>query len=213
MVWRKLGFLFSLLVVVTISTGCASHTAYVLARRDASYSPNPTNKIAIVNHLHSRPEDQELSVALMAELKKQGFRLVPQEEADYTLSYWIEDNWRERKVPVQRYDPTGYDPRFGSGPISPSQAHYAQAVSGGVIYQSQMPGTVTETLVDDPVAVQGIRLQLYSRASAPGGRPCSAWEGYIAAGFKVTPRREPLLLRTLLTYFGKDYAGRARLVE
>jgi hypothetical protein len=75
------------------------------------------------------------------------------------------------------------------------------------------PYRITETMVEDPVAVQGIRLQLFSRPRAPAGRPETAWEGYIDAGFKVSPEREPVLLKTLLTFFGKDYNGRARLVE
>jgi hypothetical protein len=210
---REYLFLFPWLMVVALAPGCASHKAYVLARRDASFSPTPATRIAMVDHLKPRPEDQELSVALMAELKRQGFHLVPQGEAEYTLSYWIEENWRQRKVLVKTYDPVGLDPGFNSSAIPRSQLEYGMAVSGGTIYPSPRDGRVTETWVDDPVAVQGIRLQLYSRESARAGRLQTAWEGYIDAGFKVSPEREPILLRTLLTYFGKDYAGRARLVE
>jgi len=197
-------------MAAAMATGCASHKAYVLARRDPQYSPNPTNRIALVNHLKPRPEEQMLCIALTAELKQQGFHLVPQEEADYTLTYWIEDNWRPRKTPVQTYDPFGYDPRFGGGSMPTPQFF----PGGATIYPIPLNTPPrTEIMIDDPVSVQGIRLQLYSRASAQGGRPYTAWEGYIDAGFKVRPEREPVLLRTLLTYFGKDYAGRAKFVE
>jgi len=200
-------------MVLAMTAGCASHKAYVLARRDASFSPTLAARIAMVNQLKPRPEDQELAVALTAELKRQGFHLVPQEEAEYTLSYWIEENWHQRKIPVKTYDPLGRDPNFTSSPLPPSSLEYGMAVSGGPVYPSPKDGRVTVILVDDPVAVQGIRLQLYSRESARAGRLQTAWEGYIDAGFKVAPEREPILLRTLLTYFGKDYTGRARLVE
>jgi len=211
---KRLFVLFpSLLVIAVVSMGCASHKAYVLARRDGSYSPSPASKIAIVNNLKPRPEDQTLCVALMAELKQQGFRIVSQEEAEFTLSYWIEDNWHERKVPVRTYDSPGYDPRFSPGPMPSSQLYAGGTPPGAIAYQSPTAGRVTETMVDDPVAVQGIRLKLHSRDSARAGRLETAWEGYIDGGFKVVPEREPILLRTLLTYFGKDYTGRARLVK
>ncbi|PYI82440.1 MAG: hypothetical protein DME26_17655, partial [Verrucomicrobia bacterium] len=174
--------------------------------RDPQYSPNPTSRIALANHLKPRPEEEALCVALTAELKQQGFHLVPQEEADYTLTYWIEDNWYLREIPKRTYDPGVSPVSTPMQPLPPGAA----AIYSDPFNRSYR---VTETLVDDSVPVQGIRLQLYYRPSGRTGRPQTVWEGYIDAGFKVSPEREPALLKTLLTFFGKDYTGRARLVE
>ena len=206
MVRRRLHFLFPLLMVLAMTAGCASHKAYVVARRDPQYSPNPTNRIALANHLKPRPEEEALCVSLTTELKQQGFHLVPQEEADYTLAYWIEDNWYLREIPKRTYDP-------GVSPVSTPMQPFPAGPAG--IYSDPFNRSyrVTETEVDDSVPVQGIRLQLYYRPTGRTGRPQTVWEGYIDAGFKVSPEREPALLKTLLTFFGKDYAGRTRLVE
>ncbi len=193
-------------MALAMTTGCASHKAYVLARRDPQYSSSPTNRIALANHLKPRPQEEALGIALTAELKQQGFRLVPQEEADYTLAYWIEDNWYLRSIPKRTYEP-------GVSPASAPLAPLPRGAAANYPYPLDRPYRVTETEVDDSVPVQGIRLQLYYRPSGRTGRPQTVWEGYIDAGFKVSPGREPALLKTLLTFFGKDHAGRARLVE
>ncbi len=202
MVRQNLHVLFPLLMALAMTSGCASHKAYVLARRDPQYSPSPTNRIALANHLKPRPQEEALCITLTAELHQQGFHLVPQEEADYTLAYWIEDNWYLREIPVRTYKPGGSPAPLA--PLPPGAAAF---------YSPLYRPKVTETMVDDSVPVQGIRLQLYYRPSGRTGRPQTVWEGYIEAGFKVSPGREPALLKTLLTFFGKDYAGRSRLVE
>lgn len=205
---RKPDWLFPGLLALATATGCASHKAYVLARRDPQYSPNPTNRIALVNHLKPRPEEEALRAILTAELKQLNFHLVPQEQADYTLTYWIENNWELRKVPEQTYDPS-FGPPFTTAPIGPLPP------GATVFYQDTLhpPHRAMETMVEHAIPVQGIRLQLYSRPSTPAGRPETVWEGYIDAGSKVAPEREPVLLKTLLTFFGKDHAGRTKLVE
>ena len=143
---------------------------------------------------------------MIAELKQQGFRFVSQEEADYTLAYWIEDNWYLRTIPKRTYEP-------GVSPASTPLATLPRGAAANYAYPLDRPYRVTETEVDDSVPVQGIRLQLYYRPTGRTARPQTVWEGYIDAGFKVSPGQEPVLLKTLLTFFGKDHAGRARLVE
>jgi hypothetical protein len=64
-----------------------------------------------------------------------------------------------------------------------------------------------------PIASQGIHLQLYTRDDLRAGRLQRAWEGFIDAGIRATPESEPVLLRTLIPYFGKDHVGKVRLLE
>jgi len=61
--------------------------------------------------------------------------------------------------------------------------------------------------------VQGIRLRLYPSQGLRAGRFETAWEGYIEAGLKLREDRQPLLLKTLFGYFGRDFSGSAKLAE
>jgi hypothetical protein len=67
--------------------------------------------------------------------------------------------------------------------------------------------------VDAPFSTQGIRLKLFRTHATGTDRLRPAWEGYIEGGTTVRARRAGVLLRTLFTYFGKDFTGVAPLVE
>jgi hypothetical protein len=70
--------------------------------------------------------------------------------------------------------------------------------------QSSLQKTIVQTEYVHPN--KGIRLYLYANPEKYSGLQI-AWQGCIEAGESVSPDREPLLIRTLLGYFGQDYAG------
>jgi hypothetical protein len=63
------------------------------------------------------------------------------------------------------------------------------------------------------VPAQGIRLRLYPRANSRAASLQPAWDGYIDGGPKVSAERQPILLKTLLSYFGRDFTGSAPLLH
>lgn len=195
-----------LLFVVWWSTGCASKQAYVIARLDPQYSPTSSNKLALARQNQPRSEEQELSRALVAELERQGFQIVPQAEADYTLACWIENDWRTQKTIVRTVEPGlvlrgGVPTQMPLAPGSPTQ-----------FYHHQLHHHQVARVVDEQVPAQGIRLRLYPRESPQAGRFQPAWDGYIDGGSKISLKRQPILLKTLLGYFGRDFNGRATLL-
>ncbi len=201
--------LFPLVILVALMlTGCASKSAYVIARRDSQYTHASTDKIALANQNQAGPEEQELARALVAELERQGFRIVPQNDADYTLTVTIEDDWRTRKTIVRNVEPA-----LGLGVPGPQTASgMPVAETPGIYHRHNTPYQYqTARVVDEQVPAQGIRLRLYSRASIRAGRLQTAWDGYIDGGPRVSPEQQPVLLRTLLAQFGRDFSGRVPL--
>ena len=61
--------LLGLTICLLFNVGCASRTAYVVARQDPQYQLSVTNKIAIADHAQPREEEQTLRAALMLELR------------------------------------------------------------------------------------------------------------------------------------------------
>jgi hypothetical protein len=190
-------------------TGCVSKQAYVIARLDPQYSPTSSSRIALVHQNQPRPEDQDLGRALVAELERQGFQIVPQEAADYTLACWIENDWRTRKTIVQTSEP-------GLGLRGETLTHMPPAAyssPGGSFTHYHATPYQTTRVVDEQVPAQGIRLRLYPRANSRAASLQPAWDGYIDGGPKVSAERQPILLKTLLSYFGRDFTGPAPLLD
>ena len=75
--------------------------------------------------------------------------------------------------------------------------------------ETSMQTAIVETEYIHPD--QGIRLYLYVNPKTHPGGLQIAWQGCIEAGETVSPDREPLLIKTLLGYFGQDYTGRIEL--
>jgi hypothetical protein len=197
--------LLPLLSLAILLAGCASDHPTVGARRGAGFSPTPTDKIALTLMRNPSDEDAELGRLLTAELKREGFNLVPPAEADYTLAYAVEDDSVASYVPARNF-------------VVPNPAERTEVK---VIEQTgpEFAGFVPPPLGPTPSAppevvvyhTKGIRLYLYSNPKTHSGKFEVAWSGCIDAGEKITANRAPRLIQTLLGYFGQDYRGRVNL--
>lgn len=196
-----------ILIALALLTGCAIRKAQVVARSDVPLVVATTNTFAIANHPTPVAGDDALKRDLVRELNRAGFQLTTATNADYTIVYWIEEGWRTTR---------GGGPQFGyaGGPIPMGGPMLAGQYGS---YEQVRPGFYGNPYrdygmdVERPLPSQGIHLQLYTRDDLRAGRLQRAWEGFIDAGFTVTPEREPFLLRTLIAYFGKDHVGKVKI--
>ncbi len=193
-----------LLSVIVVFTGCSSPNAHVIARRDARFNLSNASKIT-GEHSHPREAEEVLKCDLVAALGERGIALVPPEQAEFTLTYWLDDSWKPGKKFEYEGNPNMMFPR-------PMVIPPPMGLGGPstVIYHE--PVIAAPRVVDWPYYVQGIRLKVYPRTGDPALRLQAVWEGYIEGGDRVSKKREPALLRTLLNYYGHDFNGKA-LVE
>lgn len=194
------------LALLGLGNGCASHTTLVIARCDARFNLSAPHKIALAPHAQPRASELALQRALVAALQERGMAIVPPAEAEFTLTYWLDDSWKTGKKVVYYYDGDWSD----THPMAQPGAVFMGS-QGNLFYEDQRP--IRQRVVDSPYYIQGIRLKLYPKTGPGAGQFQAAWEGYIEGGARVSRRREPVLLRTLLNYYGKDFNGRAPLVE
>ena len=200
-------FLIFSVSLAIISTGCASTPKSVLitAQRDPHFSLSRSNAISMALHPNPSREDALLGAALMTELSNEHFNITTNADADYVLSYLIED---DSTVVVSRHEEV--QPVFAPPPQNNAQVSGAFFMGGrpynqGDIYRTQ---TASTPLV---FTDKGIRLYLFTN---PKKQPQSfqfAWQGYIGGGTSITAERIPFLVRTLLVYFGEDYSGKIDL--
>jgi hypothetical protein len=194
---RYLLFFLLTLTLTTFSTGCASNRADVGAWRDSNFSPTRAAKIALTLISNPSDENAELGRVLTAELKRENFNLVPLAEADYTLTCVVEDDSEESYMPRQQ--------PFASAPPQTTAQVYEQ--DGFQTYQTPLPPTLVIFHKKD------IRLYLYTNPKTHPGGLQIAWTGSIDAGETVSAKREPVLIETLLGYFGQAYAGSVNLTK
>jgi len=209
--WLRFVLILLETCALTLATGCASRTAYVIARQNGGYQVGITNRITLADQAHPREEEQALRNYLLTQLPLQGFELVTPEQAEYALAYWIDKSWRRGKVVVSHRQGYWVNPTIEPGPpfLLPSSPYLW---TPSFTYSGQ-PQLGIQHVVEVAYATQGIQLKLFYLESMRSGRMQTAWEGYIEAGDRVSKQREPVLLRTLLNYVGKDFVGRAKLVQ
>jgi len=185
-------------------TGCVSNHPTVGTWCGSGFSPVRTDKIALTLRPNPNDEDAELGRVLSAELKREGFNLVPLAEADYTLAYLVEDDSVDNYVPVPQFTISIppqtteqiADPRVRPPTDMAPPGFQQPAISELVVYHNK-----------------GIRLYLYTNPKTQPGGLQVAWSGCIEVGEKVSVEREPLLIQALLGHFGQEYSGRADLVK
>ena len=205
---KPLGMIFScgiqsvVLVSVVVLTGCSSPTAYVIARRDARFNLSNASKITLAEHTHPRQSVELLKRDLVAALSERGITLVPLEQAEFTLTYWLDDSWKPGKKFEYEGNPKMIYPR--AIVVLPPRGFGGPST---VIYNESV--IAAPRVVDWPFYVQGIRLKVYPRTGDPASRLQAVWEGYIEGGDHVSKKCEPVLLRTLLNYYGQDFNGKA----
>jgi hypothetical protein len=196
------------LFLALLLAGCAGRTTSVTAWANPKYSVTAPQRLALSPHTKPSPAETTLRMHLIAELERRGFELVAPTNADYTLTFWLEDSWKPGKR-VEYY----YHGQWTT--IYPMTTRQPIAIGPwGDVYESE-PAFIRKRVVDFPFPIQGIRLKLFPGATRhPEAHPLDlVWEGFIEGGTKVSAQREPQLLRTLLDHFGKDFNGVIRLPQ
>ena len=211
---KKRIFLFVSLALVTLFTGCATAPKGILitTQRDPDFLPTRTNTISMTLRPNPSPEDAALGSVLMAELASEHFNIVTNADADYTMTYLIEDD--STAYISEHYE---VNPVLAPPPQNNAQMDgQAMTYGGPVPAQSYSPnGVYAATLVNTPLVFtdKGIRLYLYSNPKTHPGGLQIAWQGYIGGGRTITAERIPFLVKILLGYFGQDYTGRIDLTN
>lgn len=168
--------------------------------RNSALTPTRSDKMALTLQHNSSPETAALGSLLTAELNREGFNLVPLEQADYLMSCTVEDELVDQGRAITMITP-------GSAPQTTAQiAGPASAAS-----QPTIPGT----MVSKPVVYRnrGIRLLLFSNPQTHPGGIQIVWQGYIAASGSASAKRETTLIKTLLGYLGQEYHGPVNLAQ
>jgi len=188
--------------LIILLAGCATNHPTVGAWRGTGFHPARTDQIALTSRPDPSAEDAELGRVLVAELKREGFKLVPAAEADYTLAYVLEDDSTATYMPQHDF--------VVATPAQTSQDLAASATPPPPGFSRPQAGLTPASSLGSTVVVysnKGIRLYLYTNPQTHPGGLQLAWSGCIEAGQRVPAEREPVLIAKLLTYFGQDYHG------
>jgi hypothetical protein len=197
--------IFSVSLAV-ISNGCASTPKSVLitAQRDPHYSLSRSNAISMALHPNPSRENALLGAALMAELSNKHFNITTNADADYVLTYRVEDN---STAVVSQHE----EVQSVFAPPPQNNAQMSGAFIGGQTYNQG--DTYRIHTVSTPLVFtdKGIRLYLFTNPKKQPQGFQFAWQGYIGGGTSITAERIPFLVKTLLGYFGEDYSGKIDL--
>ncbi len=173
--------------VVMLSAGCATKPPMVSAASYSHFTLTPTNTITLSAKANPKPQDEQLSRVLVAELDRAGFELVPPEKADYILTYVIEDEWSEERGQSTMASPmpaaqTSDQVRMGNGTQTPGIS----------------PAPVNTTFTAHS---KGIRLIVFTNPKTHPGGLDIVWQGCIDTGQSLTPENETALVRILPRLF------------
>ena len=171
--------------------------------RDSALTPTRSDKIALMLQHNPRPETAALGRLLTAELKREGFNLVPVEQADYLMAYTLEDELVDQGRSITTITPA-----------SPPQTT-AQVMAQPIIGHSATEPTIPARVVSEPVVYRnrGIRLLLYNNPQTHPGSFQIVWQGYIAASGTTSAERETALIKTLLGYLSQEQHGSVNLAQ
>ena len=193
-------FLIFSVSLAIISTGCASTPKSVLitVQRDPHYSLSRSNTISMALRLNPSREDALLGAALMTELSNEHFNVTTNADADYILSYLVEDDSR---MVYSKHTET--EPVFAPPPQTTAQILSGPpGLNANGIYRVH---TVSTPLI---FTDKGVRLYLYANPKMRSQGLQIAWQAYIGGGTSITAGRIPFLAKTLLGYFGQNYTGK-----
>jgi hypothetical protein len=194
--------LLPILAVGLLAPGCASSKPQISAWRNPSFAPSPTNRLALTLRPHQSPEDARLGDMLVAELERKGFKLVPSEQADYLLTYALDQvidtvtfpdpllNTWQQTPPAQT--------TWQMNQQNPFPRMYAQNWTGSGLKTISYFG-------------RNIRLYLYTNPKTHEGNFQVAWQGNIDIDQHASEENELLSLKALLGYFGTDHNGPVQL--
>ena len=190
--YRCLLLLPSSLLCILLFAGCASAPRPMVDTwLNSSFSPTPTNSIALQPVANARPVDIATGKLLADEMQREGFVLVPADHADYLLSYVVSENVEEHVVSENSQ-------AQALPPSTPSPQDVAQP---GVVY------SVSSVQKSYYVRVRDIRLFLYTNPKTNPAGLQLAWQGTITIGKGMSAKGEQAELQTLLHYFGTEHNG------
>ena len=188
------------LALLIFCAGCATRRPEVSTWRDAQFTPSLTNTFAFTERPNPSLEDAELGRMLVTEMQREGFKFVPATQADFQMTYVLDDTTDERDILLT------HPPHYGSTWHSPTPQTTGEIMHGSGTPQAYDVSTFVYHYKD-------VRLYVYTNPQTHPGRLQLVWQGNIEAGKSVTAERELQLLRTLLGYFGKDQNGPVNLVK
>lgn len=186
-----------LLAMVLASAGCASHRTNLIARSGGQPLRMEGRSVSLMLSLHRDPQQRELDRLLTMELQRRGFSIVPQAEADFTISANTEINWVTTTTTVHPQ-------------VQANSLFVPYPGTGGFVPISTEPALVPVRM-ETQIPTEGIRLRLYETRVLKQGRFQTAWEGYIEAGLKLRPEQQPVLLKSLCDYLGRDFIGHVKI--
>jgi hypothetical protein len=200
------------------SAGCATHRVRIAAHGDSQHPISKDQKITVAPPDPAQRGGDVLYRTLLEELSLAGFQVVSQADADYMLVVFLDQNDHEISGPSPtlrgNYLRTAsMHPGLGTTanyPIYSSAKYSIHSSADYPIYSSQealsWPTMHTGS--------EGIRLSLYPTRVGQPAQLHSAWEGYVDSGrATVPPERQRRMVKTLLSYFGRDFVGKIRLPE
>jgi hypothetical protein len=190
--------------VVILLTGCATQHPTISTWHNSPLTPTRADRFALTVQHNSSKETSEVGRLLTAELKWEGFNVVPVEQADYLMAYALEDEL----VQDQRHWITTTTP--ASPPQTTGQV-MAQGPNSVYSVSPSIPGSI----VMQPVVFRnrGVRLFCYSNPKTHPGGFQIVWQGYITAGPTTSTECETALIRTLLGYLGQEHHGSVNLAR
>jgi hypothetical protein len=183
------------LLTLVLATGCASPRTNLVARTGSTPLPPQIRNVSLMPRPSHSPAERELEKQLSAELQRRGINIVSQAESEFTVAAVIEENWDTH---TQTVYPTTVKREEYAGP---GTGRYSVSTEPDLLYPQK---------VEKHIRTEGIRLRLYRTAELKQGRFQTAWEGYIEAGLKLSPERQPALLQILCGYLGRDFIGHVK---
>jgi hypothetical protein len=187
------------LTLAFLSAGCATQRPLVNTWRDPQFSPTPADKIALTDRPNPSAQDAAMDRLLVTELQREGFTLTSSDQADYLITYVLDEANEERKVVNGSYS----DP-MSDGPPTPQTDAQGFAMS----YQPIPP---PERVTTYSFTSKSILLHLYTNPKTQAGKFQMVWQGDISVNQSVPAGHEQVLFRTLLGYFGKNQNGPVNL--
>lgn len=193
---RRLPTLLWLLpALVILLAGCATRCPMISTWQNSQVVPTRADTFALTRQPHASPENAELDRLLTAELKREGFHLVPAAHADYLIAGALEDELVSQGRSVALTTP-------GSPPQTTAQ------MAG--VYATEPTFPPTTALQPVLFRKRGIRLFLYRNPRIHPGSLQIVWQGYITAGQAASAEDETARIKTLLGYLGREYHGSAK---
>jgi hypothetical protein len=184
-----------LLAAVGLLAGCATPSGYVSAIRDPNYNPTQQSRIAVLVNDKASIEDRQFGAFLVSQLRTNGFDVVAMPDADFILAYSTKEHTSHGTI---------------NRPYSTPTTTYGNV--GGIGY-SETSYSTTWRPTSYSYTVKAIWLDAYATPDIRAGKMETVWEGYIGVEPGDFQRDPATVVRTILSYFGRDFKGEVPLIH